>query len=227
MNDETQHRVILSQGFWLADTACTHALWQAVLNESLSYFRGEDRPVELVSWDDVQRFLTRLNAAAPDLAFKLPTEAEWEYACRAGTTTPFWFGEQITPEQVNYGGNLRPSYFRKYRKATVPVKSLPCNDWGLYQMHGNVWEWCQDWYGAYPTETVIDPAGSPTGELRVRRGGSWLSIRMNTRAAQRSAHDPGLRHRYSSDFGFRLARGQAVGRSVPEASATGRGGRAG
>ena len=104
-NDETQHRVILSQGFWLADTACTQALWQVVLDdETPSHFRGDDRPVENVSWDDVQRFLARLNDTAPELAFRLPTEAEWEYACRAGTTTPFWFGEQITPEQVNYNG---------------------------------------------------------------------------------------------------------------------------
>ena len=176
-NDETLHQVILSRGFWLADTACTQALWQAVLGQNPSAFKGADRPVENVSWDDVQRFLDGLNALIPGQEFRLPTEAEWEYACRAGTTTPFWFGEQITPEQVNYDGNYPYAGGAKgaYREETVPVKALPCNGWGLYQMHGNVWEWCQDWHGAYPTETVIDPAGPPSGADRVLRGGSWIS----------------------------------------------------
>ena len=225
-DDEIQHRVILSQGFWLADTACTEALWQAVLDETPSLFHGEDRPVESVSWDDAQRFLARLNAAAPELALRLPTEAEWEYACRAGTTTPFWFGEQITPEQVNYNGNYPYARGKKglYRQETVPVKALPCNGWGLYQMHGNVWEWCQDWYGTYPTGTVVDPTGPDTGTLRVRRGGSWFGDGRGARAARRDADGPGDRIR---DIGFRLARGQAAGRIVPEAPATRRGGRAG
>ena len=111
-DNETPHRVILSQGFWLADTACTQALWQAVMGNNPSRFlQGEERPVENVSWDDVQQFLTQLNSLSPDFDFRLPTEAEWEYACRAGTTTAFWFGDQITPEQVNYDGRY-PLYRR-------------------------------------------------------------------------------------------------------------------
>ena len=102
---ETQHRVILTQGYWLADTACTQALWQAVLDDNPSGFKGEDRPVENVSWDDTQRFIARLNELIPGGGFRLPTEAEWEYACRAGTTTAFWFGDQVSPEQVNYNGD--------------------------------------------------------------------------------------------------------------------------
>jgi formylglycine-generating enzyme required for sulfatase activity len=223
-DDETLHQVILSRGFWLADTACTQALWQAVLERNPSHFKGADQPVEQVSWDDVQGFLTRLNAMMPGQDFRLPTEAEWEYACRAGTTSPFWFGEQITPEQVNYNGNYpyAGGTEGKYREETVPVKALPCNSWGLYQMHGNVWEWCQDWQGEYPTGTVIDPTGPDTGAGRVLRGGTWFNLGADrvlrgggwfhdgrhARAARRHAFRPGYRN---LGIGFRLARGQAAG----------------
>ncbi len=207
-NDEIQHRVILTEGFWLADTACTQALWQAVMGDNPSGFKGEERPVETVSWQDVQYFIKRLNTLAPDGGFRLPTEAEWEYACRAGTTTPFWFGDQISPEQVNYDGNYPYSGGPKgkYRKETVDVKALPCNGWGLYQMHGNVWEWCQDRYGAYPSATVVDPVGPAAGAARVIRGGSWLVSARRVRAASRYGRDPGDRH---AILGFRCARVQA------------------
>jgi formylglycine-generating enzyme required for sulfatase activity len=104
-DNETQHQVILTQGYWLADTVCTQALWQAVLGDNPSHFKGEDRPMENVNWNDAQRFIARLNELVPGGGFRLPTEAEWEYACRAGTRMAFWFGDQITPEQVNYDGN--------------------------------------------------------------------------------------------------------------------------
>lgn len=168
-----------------------------------SRFKGADRPVEQVSWNQVHNFLERLNAAVPGGGFRLPTEAEWEYACRAGTTTAFWFGNQITPEQVNYYAGGRKGIGRE---ATVAVQALPCNSWGLYQMHGNVWEWCQDWYGAYASGPVVDPIGSPEGALRVLRGGCWISHGGNVRSASRVALDPGFR----DDVGFRLARGQAA-----------------
>ncbi len=208
-DNETQHRVILSRGFWLADTACTQALWQAVMGDNPSGFQGEDRPVETVSWDDVQGFIERLNALLSDPGFRLPTEAEWEYACRAGTTTPFGFGEQITSEQVNYDGNRPYAGGQRGldRGETVPVKALPCNSWGLYQMHGNVWEWCQDWYGRYPAGAMTDPPGPEEGALRVLRGGSWIFVGRHARSAQRYAVKLGDR----VDFlGFRLARGQAA-----------------
>ncbi|MCI0734135.1 MAG: formylglycine-generating enzyme family protein, partial [Methylococcaceae bacterium] len=163
-DDETPHEVVLTRGFWLADTTCTQALWEAVMGDNPSYFKGRDRPVETVRWEDTQAFLEKINSGVPGLALRLPTEAEWEYACRAGTATPFWFGGQIAPEQVNYNGNYPYAGGAKgrYRQETVAVKSLPCNPWGLYEMHGNVWEWCQDWYGGYDVEGIVDPAG-PSG----------------------------------------------------------------
>jgi formylglycine-generating enzyme len=140
---ETQHPVTLTQGYWLADTACTQALWQAVMGENPAAFQGDvNNPVEQVSWNNVQEFIIRLNNSVPELEAYLPTEAQWEYACRAGTTTPFSFGKNITPEQVNYDGNHPYAGDKKglFRKKTVPVKSLPPNPWGLYEIHGNVWE---------------------------------------------------------------------------------------
>ena len=202
-DDETQHRVILTQGYWLADTACTQALWQAVMGDNPSAFKGEEQPVENVSWDDAQRFIERLNGLVPGNGFRLPTEAEWEYACRAGTTTAFWFGDQIKQEQVNYEGGQ-----------TVAVKAFPCNDWGLYQMHGNVWEWCQDWFGEYPVVTMINPIGFD-GVKRVLRGGGWFGLGRDARSASRIG-DLGFRYPY---FGFRLARNQAAQQDEPEASA--------
>ena len=208
---ETPHQVTLSQGFWLADTTCTQALWEAVLGENPSRFTGAERPVEQVSWEDAQRFLERLNTVLADGAFRLPTEAEWEYACRAGTTTPFWFGEQITSEQVNYDGNHPYAGGRRgvCRSETVPVQALPCNGWGLYQMHGNMWEWCQDWSGAYASGPAIDPVGPDAGGHRVLRGGGWFSDGGHVRSAYRLAARPSPRY---DDFGFRLARGQGPGR---------------
>ena len=208
-NDETQHTVILTRGFWLADTACTQALWRAVLDESPSRFKGDDLPVDEVSWTDiVERFLPALNEAVPGLEAALPTEAQWEYACRAGTTTPFSFGANISPEQVNYNSNYPYADGKKglYREKTVPVKALPANAWGLYQMHGNVWEWCADWLDEYPEGTLVDPVGPADGRERVLRGGGWRSYGggWNCRSAFRYGFEPGNRSGY---YGFRLARG--------------------
>ena len=206
-DNETQHEVTLSQGFWLAETACMQALWLAIMRENPSRFKEEKLPVENVSWDDCQRFIQAINERKPGLDLRLPTEAEWEYACRAGTVTPFSFGENITPEQVNYDGNHPYNKGSKgeYREKTVAVKSLPCNDWGLYEMHGNVWEWCRDWHGEYPAEAVVDPVGPDTGSSRVLRGGCWIFNARVCRSAYRFYYVPGSR---SVDFGFRLARGQ-------------------
>ncbi|MDO9311874.1 MAG: formylglycine-generating enzyme family protein, partial [Nitrosomonas sp.] len=163
-------------------------------------------PVENVSWLDVQPFIEKLNTLFPDLHANLPTEAQWEYACRAGTQTPFSFGENITPEQVNYDGNYPYAGGETglFRERTVPVKSLPPNPWGLYEMHGNVWEWCADWYEEYPTQAVTNPLGPDKDASRVLRGGSWSFIGRNTRSANRGRLEPDLRY---NGIGFRLAPG--------------------
>ena len=216
-DDEGRHRVVLTQGFWLADSACTQALWSAVLGENPSRFRDDaENPVERVSWNDVTgRFLPELNRCVAGLEAGLPTEAQWEYACRAGSGTPFWFGEQITTEEVNHDGNYpyNKGPQGEYRERTVPVKALPANGWGLYQMHGNVWEWCADVFGEYATGEVTDPKGAADlvgedgageGRRRVLRGGSWLYYGRNCRSARRSAGGPDER---GGGIGFRLARG--------------------
>ncbi len=162
-----QHLVTLDGGFWMADTACTQALWQEVMGDNPSRFDAEngggpEHPVEKVSWLMVQEFLQKLAARLPDCEPALPTEQEWEYACRAGTTTQFYFGENIDTDHVNYDGNFpyRDAKEGEYRQKTVPVKALPANAWGLYQMHGNVWEWCFDlWRDNYDTAVVGSGAG--------------------------------------------------------------------
>jgi formylglycine-generating enzyme required for sulfatase activity len=204
---EIQHPVILSQGYWLADTACTQALWQAVMRTNPSDFKGDNRPVESVSWHDVQQFIQTLNQRHPKLNLRLPSEAEWEYACRAGKDTAFNFDGELTVDNVNYRGTWEyqtDNWGERALQQTAEVKSYPGNAWGLYEMHGNVWEWCQDWYGAYPAAAITDPYGPESGDYRVLRGGSWFGHGRNCRSAIRYRDGPG---RAFNSFGFRLARG--------------------
>ncbi len=213
--DETPHLVTLSQGYWLADTACTQALWQAVTGDNPAHFQHDlQNPVEQISWDHVHIFLQQLNARVPELAVGLPTEAQWEYACRAGTTTPFSFGQTITTHQANYDGNYPYTDGQKgeYREQTIPVKALPANPWGLYQMHGNVWEWCADWYAEYDVSQSVDPTGPATGEYRVVRGGSWIGVAGGLRSACRSRGGPDDRF---GSLGFRIAPGQVRSAAEP------------
>ncbi len=216
-SSETQHPVILT-GFWLADTTVTKAMWMAVMGgDNPSYFEDDlKHPVENVSWDDTQAFIDQLNQGLSGLRAQLPSEAQWEYACRAGTDTPFSFGVNITPDQVNYNGDFPYAGGEKglYRGKTVAVKSLPANPWGLYEMHGNVWEWCQDvWQAELGTEAVVDPlmqSGKDAGGGRVLRGGSWNVSGCYVRSAVRDHLAPD----YSSNrFGFRLALGHTEPRS--------------
>ncbi len=198
LDEETQYKVILNQGFWLADSTVAQELWQLVMGKNPSNFKSRQRPVETVSWEDIRKFIDKLNKLMPGLSVCLPTETQWEYGCRAGSITPFSFGDTITPEQVNYDGNYPYNDGKKgaYREQTVAVKTLPCNAWGLYEMHGNVWEWCQDWF--------LEDLGPEEGGNRVVRGGSWLNYGRFVRSAIRVRAHPGDRRDY---IGFRLARG--------------------
>ncbi|MCP5241892.1 MAG: formylglycine-generating enzyme family protein [Burkholderiales bacterium] len=205
-SDELQHKVTLTKGFWIADTPVMQALWQVVMGENPSKFKGDERPVEMVSWHETQQFIDKMNGLKAELKLCLPSEAQWEYACRAGTTTPFSWGDQIDSKLVNFDGNYpyNDGSNSEYREQTVNVKELPCNDWGLYQMHGNVWEWCQDWHGDYPSRPVTNPQDPGTVGKRVLRGGSWFADGRYCRSAYRIGLVPSLRYAYT---GFRLARG--------------------
>ena len=200
-DNEAQHEVTLSAGFWLAETACHQELWNAVMDEKPSQFVGDQLPVENVDYHLVHEFFDRVTELVPELKLQLPTEAQWEYACRAGTQTPFWFGDDITTDQVNYDGNYPYRETKgEYRQTTVDVESLPANKWGLFQMHGNVWEWCRDWYAEYDLESPVNPVGPKEGSYRVMRGGSWFLYAQNARSASRDWSAPGDRWGYQ---GFR------------------------
>lgn len=218
-NEGPQHWVTLSQGFWLADTVCTQALWLAVMGNNPSYFNDDpDRPVEQVSWLDVQQFLEKLQVFLPGCRADLPSEAEWEYSCRAGTATPFSFGANIAPTQVNYHGNYPYAGGEQgeFREHSVPVKSLPANPWGLYEMHGNVWEWCKDGHREFSAQAKVDPLGSAEQSpdpLHVIRGGSWLDDARRSRSADRSVgRHSGANYSLGFRFFLRSIRlGQAAG----------------
>ncbi|HRR75140.1 MAG TPA: bifunctional serine/threonine-protein kinase/formylglycine-generating enzyme family protein [Myxococcota bacterium] len=189
---EKQHKVTLTSPFEMMVTPVTQSLWQFVMGNNPSHFKGPDLPVERVSWNDVQDFIQKLNQMLGTNNLRLPTEAEWEYACRAGTTGAR-YGE--LDKIAWYGGNSGSK--------THPVGTKAPNAWGLYDMLGNVWEWCQDWYGDYPSGSVTDPTGPSTGSARVDRGGSWSDSARGVRAADRSYDDPGYR---LFILGLRLAR---------------------
>ncbi|WP_372366670.1 formylglycine-generating enzyme family protein [Candidatus Uabimicrobium sp. HlEnr_7] len=190
--NEVQHQVTISKGFWFAETACSQALWEAVIGTNPSQFKGKKFPVETVSWDDCNAFTEKLNEQMKEWQCCLPTEAQWEYACRAGTTTAFSFGDSITRDQVNYSDT---------EYGTVEIKSLPFNNWGLYEMHGNVSEWCSNWYDEYDISITVDPVGPNDGTGRVIRGGSWDCPPWYVRSAYRFSVEPCGHDR---DIGFRF-----------------------
>jgi formylglycine-generating enzyme required for sulfatase activity len=191
------HTVRISQPFYLGIHAVTQGQWEAVMDNNPSRFTGDpNRPVERVSWEDAQAFIGHLNTREGHTRYRLPTEAEWEYAACAGSTTLYYFGDDSSRlgEYAWYGENAGGQ--------THPVGTLQPNAWGLYDMHGNVWEWVQDWYSTYTTEAVTDPQGPASGSSRVLRGGSWSDGAWHCRSAYRDCA-PGYR---SDNLGFRLLR---------------------
>ena len=200
--ESPQHRVTVPD-FFMGRYEVTQAQYEAVMGSNPANFQGRNNPVETVSWDDAQEFIRRLNRITGK-TYRLPTEAEWEYAARAGTTTPFSYGETITPEVVNYDGNYPYGRAPKgeYRQRTIAVNSLYPNPWGLYHIHGNVWEWVEDgWHDNYNGAPTDGTAWLSSDELRLLRGGSWGDNAWNTRSALRG----GSRRDIGLDFcGFRL-----------------------
>jgi formylglycine-generating enzyme required for sulfatase activity len=206
-----QHQVALT-GYWMGVYVVTQAQWAAVMGGNPSYFQGanaggvntENRPVEQVSWNDCNTFLNALNAYVTTTGqgaatFRLPTEAEWEYACRAGTTTRFYWGDDPDYTAV---GNYAWCYGNSGNQ-THDVGLLLPNAWGLYDMNGNVWQWCQDWYGAYAAGAQTNPTGAASGSYRVQRGGSWNNFFYLCRSAYRSSPPPADAYDLN---GFRVAR---------------------
>ena len=234
-NDEDQHPVTLTEGFWMAETPCTQDLWEAVQGDNPSRFKTPDRPVESVSWAQAQTFLEALGRTLPGLEPRLPTEAEWEYACRAGTTEATYAGpvhfvgdanapalDPIAWYSGNCGvdfdlsegeevsdqlGNFQYLYDRK-RTGTRRVRHKAPNPWGLYDILGNVCEWCEDrWTDSLGTESRVDPSGPTDGSARVLRGGSWYDRAPFVRAAYRRWGHPSVRF---IGLGFRFVRGPSV-----------------
>ncbi len=206
-NPGIRHRVHLTRGFWLGDTPCTQALWSMVMGENPSKFRDQVdsplRPVEQVSWEMVQTFLGKLKRHLPaGCEASLPTEAQWEYAARAGSIHKYWWGDDVDASKANWEGTAG---------GTTAVKNYPSNRWGLYDMHGNVWEWCAGSPREYRGCDEIDPPDGQHEFLRVLRGGAWNRDASDARAAYRSSSFLGFFWNY---YGFRLALTPATQRTA-------------
>jgi formylglycine-generating enzyme required for sulfatase activity len=219
---EKQHLVTLTKGFFMGKFEVTQGEYLAVIGTNPSAFSGDlSRPVEQVSWNDATNYcakLTAREAAAGRMAagwvYRLPTEAEWEYACRAGTSTPFHYGNDLRSGMANFDGRLEyvggsgtvTNLSGTYLARTTRVGSYQPNAFGLHDMHGNVDEWCQDWEADYPAGSVTDPQGPPSGFRRMTRGGAWYYPAAYCRAAQRDPADPTYR---SHEVGFRVVLAQS------------------
>jgi formylglycine-generating enzyme required for sulfatase activity len=203
---EKPHRVNLTKPFYLQTTEVTQGQWRAVMGKNPSVHKrcGERCPVEQVSWEDVQQFIRKLNRKEGTDKYRLPTEAEWEYACRAGSTTAFPNGP-IATLQCGVDANLETIgwYCGNSQNRIRPVAGKRPNAWGLYDMPGNAQEWCQDWFGPYPDDEVVDPKGPKKGAYRVMRGGAWYSPARDARCASRFGSPPRYRFQH---IGFRLSR---------------------
>lgn len=218
-SDETRHKVVITKGYYLQTTEVTQGQWESVMFNNPSAFDecGYNCPVENVSWNDVQAFIRRLNARAGGVTYRLPTEAEWEYACRlgggnnivadmlSGVAGLFSADHCLSTDDVNYNGNypLPDCPVGVYRETPLPVASFAPSEIGLYDMRGNVYEWCADRYGPYPGGKVMDPVGRSYGNYRVFRGGSWYSSARYCRAAYRGKEKADYKYH---NLGFRLVK---------------------
>ena len=189
--NETQHEVTLTKPFYMGKYEVTQEQWQVIMGSNPSEKKGVKWPVGNLSWNDCQDFIQKLNAKTKG-GYRLPTEAEWEYACRAGTTTAYAFGDSITLGDANFGPGGK----------SVTVGSYKPNGFGLYDMHGYVWEWCEDWVAAYPEESITDPKGPVSGEYRILRGGGFNNNKLSARSSLRNNDSAPTRK--LTDFGFRL-----------------------
>lgn len=209
---ERQHIVSLSTPFYMQTTEVTQGQWTAVMGSNPSHFDtcGTDCPVEMVSWNEAQNFIDALNASegrtncntTPNTCYSLPTESQWEYAARGGTVTAFYNGEITNTNCLDPNLDKIGWHCGNANSTTHPVAGKVPNNWGLYDMSGNVWEWCEDVYDDYPDGPATDPTGVTTGSNRVMRGGSWRSYAMFARSANRSRKSPGFSSNY---LGFRVA----------------------
>ena len=197
-------RVTLSKAFYLSATEVTQKQWMTFTDKNPSFATGDCLPVDTVTWEQAAEFCRKLGAKE-GARYRLPTEAEWEYACRAGTTTPFSTGATISTDQANYDGNYTYGAGRKgvFRETSTDAGSFAPNAWGLHDMHGNLWEWCADWYGDYPQGETRDPVGPAQGDTRVVRGGCWINFPAVCRSANRGSIPPVS---WNFHMGFRVAR---------------------
>ena len=200
-DEKPVHKVTISKPFYLGKYAVTQEQWVAVMGEGSneSDFKGRTNPVETVSWNDAQEFIKKLNEKEGTTGYRLPTEAEWEHAARAGTETEWFFGnnEKAMEEYAWCDENSQ--------KSAHPVGQKQPNPWDLYDMYGNVWEWVEDWYGEFKAGAVTDPAGPEKGSFRVKRGGSWYVPAKLCRSAYRGDCSPGDPDYRDCSVGFRLA----------------------
>jgi formylglycine-generating enzyme required for sulfatase activity len=204
-DEQPIHTVTLTTGFHIGIHLVTQAQWKAVMGSDPSYFKGLNRPVESVTWHECYEFCTKLGGLLMERAVvRLPSEAEWEYACRAGTETEFNVGNVINTDLANYDGNYSFNDSPKgiSRKETTDVGSFPANAWGLYDVHGNVWEWCRDAKRTYTAADQTDPHGQSNSDTFVMRGGSWRYSPGYCRSAYRSKNVPAYR---GCNCGFRVS----------------------
>jgi formylglycine-generating enzyme required for sulfatase activity len=200
--DETPHPVRISRPFYIGATEVTQGQYAAVTGKRPSHFRGDFRPVEFVSWLDAAAFCEALSDLL-DRRVRLPTEAEWEYAARAGTRTAYFMGDVLPLDEATFDDAAVDGAISEQaiQRGTTDIADYPANAWGVHDMHGNLWEWCADWYAPYAPGEQVDPTGPTTGQVRVLRGGSWHQPSRLARSANRYWARPTLRH---YNVGFRI-----------------------